>query len=234
MNEESIWPNHRKIVIIAFVVGALSLVVSLILFFAILLPKIKDAAARTREKEAALEQQASASTAAPLHPNTITPSPLTDDVSQLVIQGKNLDYRGEYSKLGPIADKILSLAKNDKDIAMGYYLKSSSELFLKDYVESKKSANNALSHDPNLADAYNILSLIAGNEANNELSLQYAQKAIAIDPNNAWAHSLLGIAYNFKGWYALSVEELEKAISLDPNNQSYKDNLRYIKSQVSQ
>ncbi len=237
MNEVTTWPNHSKTVITFFVVGGISFILALAIFALALLPSIKEAGKERTIKEAALAEQARlAQPNLPLSTakNRAGSVPETNDVAQLIVSGKKLDYDGNYQNLGVLADKILTLATTNQDKAMGHYLKASYEVFLKDYVGAKKSANNALSLDPNSADAYNMLSFIAGAESNNELSLQYAEKALAIDPNNAMAHNLLGIAYNYKGWYALSVTEMEKAISLDPNKAYYKANLRTIKSQVAQ
>ena len=103
MNEVTTWPNHSKAVIAFFVVGGTSFILALIIFTFALLPSIKEAGKEREIKEAALAEQAKM--AQPNLPVTTAQSrvgavPDTNDVTQLIVYGKKLDYEGKYQNLG--------------------------------------------------------------------------------------------------------------------------------------
>ena len=222
------WPNHLSAVIIFGVVGSISFIFAVLLFTFLLYPQIKVSYQIIKQQDEIFQDSVEPTYA----PQTAVDIKKVQDIDSLKRSAGLLEDTFQYDKLIESAGQIMELAKSNTDKAIANYFFGSAYAGKKEYSLAKEYANKALELNPNYADAYNLLSMIAGSEYENEQSITYAKKAIEIDPKNAWSHNLLGIAYSYKGWSALSIQEFEEAVRLSPNTSHFQDNLRSAKAQV--
>ena len=100
------------------------------------------------------------------------------------------------------------------------------------YDAASKYCQKALYFNPNLAEAYVILSNISFYCRNTTQVTKYAQKAIEINPNNSKTNLCMGICMGLSEHRDSNkaIEYLKKAIEIDPNNSEayYYMGLQYI------
>ncbi len=227
MGTNTPWPNHLSAVIAFGIIGLSATVLAALLFVFVVLPKIQVSYQIMQQQEEIFGESAEPKNA----PQTNVDIQKVQDIESLKRSAGLLEDAFQYDKLIESAEQIMKLATTDEDRAIAHYFYASAYAGKKEYALAKDYANKALELNPKYANAYNVLSMVAAAEFENELSISYAQKALEIDPNNSWSYNLLGIDYNYKGWTAMSIEAFEEAVRLSPNTSHYKDNLRRAKGQ---
>lgn len=143
---------------------------------------------------------------------------------------QQLYSQGKYNEQLTSAGKLIELARNDEEKAIGYYWQGLAYFNLNQNASAKKSLFEAIKLNPHYAAPYVTLSAVSFNENDYQQGYQYALLCVALDPNYGWCHNNLGLAYMFLGQKSQAVTELEKAIYLDPTSYVFNDNLKRIKA----
>jgi len=145
-------------------------------------------------------------------------------------RAKLLFSQGKYQELLESAKKLLKLAKNNDEKAIGYYWQGLAYYSLKNDLEAEKSELNAIQYNPDYAAAYSTLSAISFNKKDYQKGLQYATKCKELDDKYPWCYNNLAIAYFNLGQKNKAIEEMEKAVSLAPESFVFNENLKRMKA----
>lgn len=156
--------------------------------------------------------------------------PGNTEFNQKTEEAKLMFGRGQYNEQLKIGQKLIEIAQNDKERAMGYYWIGLAEFELNQNSEAKRDLINATQLDPQFAAPYVTLATVSFNEQNYQQGLQYSSTCVELDPNYAWCHNDLGLAYLYLGEKQKGIQALEKAVSLDPNSYIFNDNLKRARS----
>lgn len=94
-----------------------------------------------------------------------------------------------------------------------------------DLVQAEKYYKEALSIDPDNADAYHFLGVIANQAHHIEPAVQLIRKALSLNPNLAGAHFNLGVALEKAGQIREAMTSYRAATTLTPGNDNAWNNL---------
>ncbi len=143
---------------------------------------------------------------------------------------KLLFAQGKFNDLLTSSQKLLTLAKNNDEKAIGYYWQGLAYYSQGQISQAKTSELNAIQNNPQYAAAYSTLSAISFKEQNYNEGLNYAQKCNQYDPKYAWCHNNLAIAYYNLGDKNKGIEEMKIAVSLDSTSYTFNDNLKRMQA----
>jgi len=156
----------------------------------------------------------------------------------------DLYLKGRYYGNKNVIDKALShyeqALEKDPEYALAHAAVAESYIMLsigfdilpsRDAIpKAKKAAETALKLDPDLAEVYVSLGLIATcHEWDREGAKEYFEKAMALNPNLASVHMWSELYLTFlEGDFDRAISELEKAQNMDPLNLLIKIRLGYM------
>ncbi|MFH0997135.1 MAG: tetratricopeptide repeat protein [Pseudomonadota bacterium] len=85
------------------------------------------------------------------------------------------------------------------------------------YEDAVKDFTQAITADPNYADAYYRRGHVLGRLGKHEQAIDDFTRAIELNPKNANAYADRGAAYGFLGQHAPAISDFTQAITLNPN-----------------
>ncbi len=170
---------------------------------------------------------------------TASQAPSAPRTSQMAAQDTRLYVMGRYYWNLRTADGIAKsinyfsrIVGQDPRDARGYAGLASANAIMAEYhygttptpvalARARAYARKALAYDPDSAEAYAVLGLIAsesgtGSRPQFDLAVAQLRHAIALDPKNGPAHEWYGTALLMKGRVAQAYAELTTAAQLDP------------------
>jgi predicted O-linked N-acetylglucosamine transferase (SPINDLY family) len=95
-------------------------------------------------------------------------------------------------------------------------------------AEAEALYRQILAVQPNHADAWNLLGVIAQQAGRHDTAVEYIRRSVEQDPNNAGAHSNLGAALADLGRFAEAADACRRALQLQPGNPEACNNLGIV------
>ena len=141
-------------------------------------------------------------------------------------RAKDLFSKGKYTELSESANKLLALASESDEKAIGYYWQGLALFNLSRFTDAKASLLSSIQNNPNYAAPYVTLAAVSFQEQDYNQGLIYAQKCVELDDKYGWCHNNLAIAYINLGQKTKAIEEMKIAVSLDPTSYIFNDNLK--------
>ena len=86
-----------------------------------------------------------------------------------------------------------------------------------DYEDAVEDFTQAITTDPNYADAYYSRGRVLGRLGKHQQAIGDFTQALSLNPKNANAHADRGAAYGSLGQHALAISDFTQAITLNPN-----------------
>ena len=93
------------------------------------------------------------------------------------------------------------------------------------FHEAEVIYRNIVSGDPQCAEAWRLLGMIALEARQHQVATEYVQRALSLQPNNSVFHNSLGIVHDSRGDRSAAADCFRRAVQLDPNNAEAHDNL---------
>ena len=152
----------------------------------------------------------------------ISASPTTDDILASIPQSKDDSASGK-AVIEAVAKIRKKPAEPQSWVALGdslaQVLRDSSDQTYFNYAE--RAYLQALSLDPNWADAMNGMAWVTGGRHLFPESIEWANKALKVAPDSADAHGLLGDAAVEQGDYDAAADHYQKMMDLRPDLSSW-------------
>ena len=105
-----------------------------------------------------------------------------------------------------------------EDVIAAWHLSQGNRFYRQDnYDKAIEAYNKAIEYNPNLARAYNHISLAYGYKGQHDMAISSCNKAIELDPSLSSAYNNRAVAYALKGEYDLAIADYSRAIELEPN-----------------
>ncbi len=108
------------------------------------------------------------------------------------------------------------------------YNKGKSAFDAKNYDDALDYFDQAISSNPNYADAYNYKGLVYDRKGQSEDAFVNYKKAVELNPNDAIINNNLAITYAVKKEFAFAIKHSKKAIEINPNYANAYNNLGYV------
>lgn len=136
---------------------------------------------------------------------------------------------GDYQAQLESGNKLIEIASNDEEKAIGHYWVGLAYHNLNDMTKAKVNLLKAVELDSTYAGPYVTLASVSYSEGNYQEGLNHALKCAQLDPNYGWCFNNIGLGYAYLGNTNLAVQNLEKAVALDPESYVFNDNLKRVK-----
>ena len=103
-------------------------------------------------------------------------------------------------------------------VIAAWHLSQGNRFYRQDnYDKAIEAYNKAIEYNPNLARAYNHISLAYGYKGQHDMAISSCNKAIELDPSLSSAYNNRAVAYALKGEYDLAITDFTKVIELYPD-----------------
>jgi predicted O-linked N-acetylglucosamine transferase (SPINDLY family) len=93
------------------------------------------------------------------------------------------------------------------------------------FHEAEVIYRSIVSADPQCAEAWRLLAMIALEARQHNAATEYVQRALSLQPNNSVFHNSLGIVHDSRGDRLAAADAFRRAVQLDPNNAEAHNNL---------
>jgi len=146
--------------------------------------------------------------------------------NELLSQIQNDYDQKKYQQVKTAAGELLIIASDNSQRKRAYYWQGIAEYNLYDYTNAESSFKMAIALDPNYADPYAGLGVIAHAKFDNQKMMEYGLKCVSLAPRYGWCHNILGISYFDDLQKEKAIAEFRLAVQYDPKSTIFKDNLQ--------
>jgi tetratricopeptide (TPR) repeat protein len=102
-------------------------------------------------------------------------------------------------------------------MALQWFERGNAYVQMGNYEDAAKDFTQAITSDPNFADAYYSRGLVLGRLGKHEEAINDFTQTILLNPKNANAYADRGVAHGILGQRALAINDFTQAITLNPN-----------------